>query len=308
MERDRRHPGLQISGLRRASLAFAFEFSGATGFDAPRAMFEIEPIDSFQRPDLQPYATMRRPLAHREQGIFVAEGTKVVRRLLESSFEVVSVVLPSKWLPEYEPLLRARPERLRVYLAEKSLLEQLTGYSMFQGVLAIAKVPPPLTLDQALAQTPSPRLLVATEAVANAENVGVLVRNCAAFGAGLLIVGETCASPFLRRAVRNSMGTLFRQPVLESPDLIHTLFHLRRMGIRCLAAHPHSPEATLSRANLRGDCCLLFGSEGDGLSARARAACDDAVMIPMAAGVDSLNVSNAVAVFLYEAARQRGRM
>lgn len=270
-------------------------------------MFQLQHIDSFERPELQPYATMRRPLAHREAGIFVAEGTKVVRRLLESDFEVVSVVLPEKWLPEYEALLRARPEEFTVYLAEKSMLEQLTGYSMFQGVLAIARVPAPLTLDEALARAARPRLIIATEAIANAENVGVLVRNCAAFGAGLLVVGETCASPFLRRAVRNSMGTLFRQPVFESPDLIRTLHELRRAGLRCIAAHPHAPEATLARASLRGDCCLVFGSEGDGLSSRARAACDEAVSIPMATGVDSLNVSNAVAVFLYEASRQRGR-
>jgi tRNA G18 (ribose-2'-O)-methylase SpoU len=148
-------------------------------------------------------------------------------------------------------------------------------------------------------------LIVALEGVSNSENVGVVVRNCAAFGAGLLVIGETCASPYLRRAVRNSMGAIFQLPVLESHDLVRTLETFRASGIRCVAAHPHAPEATLSRAGLRRDCCLVFGSEGDGLTHRTLAACDEAVSIPMAAGVDSLNVANAAAVFLYEALRQR---
>src|SRR2546430_12789258 len=100
-------------------------------------MFRTRKIDTFDLPALQPYRTMRRQLEHREQGIFVAEGEKVVRRLLESSFAVVSVLLPEKWLTELEPLLRSRPERIEVFLAEKKLLETLTGFSMYQGLLAV---------------------------------------------------------------------------------------------------------------------------------------------------------------------------
>jgi hypothetical protein len=73
-------------------------------------MFRIQKISSFDLPELQPYATMRRPLEHEGQGIFVAEGTKVVRRLLESRFAVVSVVLPEKWLEDFRPLQPAAPK------------------------------------------------------------------------------------------------------------------------------------------------------------------------------------------------------
>src|SRR5437879_5908089 len=100
-------------------------------------MFQVRSIVSLDLPELQPYRTMRRQLEHREQGIFVAEGEKVVRRLLESSFGVVSVLLPEKWLRDLEPLLATRRETVQVYVAEKTLLETLTGFSMYQGLLAV---------------------------------------------------------------------------------------------------------------------------------------------------------------------------
>src|SRR5262249_48871783 len=133
-------------------------------------MFHVRKIESFDSPDLQPYATMRRAIEHEHQGIFVAEGTKVVQRLLESDYTVVSVVVPEKWLEEFQPLLEKRPEDVAVYIAEKKLLESLTGFSMFQGVLAVGKIPPPVSLDDVLAHNKHPQLFVAVDALTNAEN------------------------------------------------------------------------------------------------------------------------------------------
>ena len=288
-------------------------------------MFRVEKISAFDLPELQPYATMRRPAEQERQGIFVAEGTKVVQRLLASRFIVVSVVLPEKFLDDFRPLLEPRPELITVYLAEKKLLESLTGFSMFQGVLAVGKIPPPASLDDLLSQDRQPMLLVAVDALTNAENLGALVRNCVAFGVQALIVGETSSSPFLRRAVRNSMGTIFQLPVIElaklglrhrfktrphvtSQTLAEFLKELRQRGVRCIAAHPHTDKILLSQADFSGDCCLVFGSEGDGISPAVLAACDEAVAIPMPPAVDSLNVGAAAAVFLYEAARQREKV
>lgn len=297
-------------------------------------MFHLQHIDTLDLPELAPYRTMKRPVEHQAQGIFIAEGEKVVRRLLESRFPVVSALLPEKWLVEFEPLLRARPEDFPVYVVQKKqVLEQLVGFSMFQGVMAVGRIPAPASLDAVLARSTRPRLLVAIDALTNAENLGVLVRNCVAFGVQALLVGETCASPFLRRAVRNSMGTIFQLPVVEvgtarcavqpaatmrqrgessqrddPASLADALRDLRADGIRCVAAHPPATGKTLSHAGLSDDCCLVFGSEGHGISAPVLAACDEAVAIPMAAGVDSLNVGSATAVFLYEASRQRGKM
>jgi tRNA G18 (ribose-2'-O)-methylase SpoU len=243
-------------------------------------------------------------------------------------------LFPERWIPEFEPFIQQRPEKeITVFVAEeKVLLEQLTGFSLFQGVLAVGKIPPPVTLEIIFDASSSPRLFVAIDELSNAENIGALVRNCVAFGVQALIVGETSSSPFLRRAVRNSMGTIFQLPVLElnrsgdfraplsaferpkrrdeppSITLVQTLHALRERGVRCVAAHPHADGKTISQADFARDCCIVFGSEGNGISPAVLKACDEAVMIPMPPTVDSLNVGGAAAVFLYEAARQRGKV
>jgi tRNA G18 (ribose-2'-O)-methylase SpoU len=118
------------------------------------------------------------------------------------------------------------------------------------------------------------------------------------------------------------MGTIFQLPVIEVgssrrddrtarravPTLVQTLRDLRARGVRCIAAHPHTDKKTLSQADFAGDCCLVFGSEGYGISASVLEVCDEAVAIPMPPTVDSLNVGAAAAVFLYEVARQRKKM
>ena len=104
------------------------------------------------------------------------------------------------------------------------------------------------------------------------------------------------------------MGTIFQLPVVEVWNLVHALRNLRARGIRCLAAHPHVTGRTLAQADFTDDCCLVFGSEGHGISPAVLEVCDDAVAIPMPPTVDSLNVASAAAVFLFEANRQRGKM
>jgi len=276
-------------------------------------MFHIQKVSALDLPELAPYRTLRRAAEHAAQGIFVAEGDKVVRRLLESDFGVISVLLPEGRVQEFTPLLQARKERdIPVFaFTKKSVLEELVGFEMFQGVLAIGKIPVMMTLEKVVAESPQPRLFAAVDGLTSAENIGLLVRNCAAFGTQALIVGETSSSPYLRRAVRNSMGTIFQLPIVElrpgtsHPTLVEALHHLQTHGIRCVAAHPHTDRRTLSQADFTRDCCVVFGSEGNGLSPGVLAACDEAVAVPMANGVDSLNVGAAAAVFLYEAARQR---
>jgi tRNA G18 (ribose-2'-O)-methylase SpoU len=270
-------------------------------------MYELRGITSLDDPALAPYRTLRKQVDHHARRIFVAEGEKVVRRLLESPWEVVSVVLPPGWVPYYEPLLRARPEALVVYVVEKPLLEQLTGYSYYQGVMAVGRVPAPPSLAGVLAGSRAPQLLVAVDGLTNAENVGAIVRTAAALGATALLTGPTTSSPFLRRAVRSSMGAVFQLPVIEAADLPGTLRELGALGIRCVAAHPREGSKSLPAVDLRGPVCLVFGAEGEGLSGAVLAACGEAAAIPMANGVDSLNVGGAAAAFLYEAARQRGQ-
>jgi tRNA G18 (ribose-2'-O)-methylase SpoU len=218
---------------------------------------------------------------------------------------VQSLLVTTDWLEKLTPQLNARAEDITVYVADKPLLETITGYKMHQCALAVAKIPRQLSFDELLATSPRPLLLAAVEGIASAENLGAIVRSCAAFGAHFLIVGETCGSPFQRRAVSGSMGSIFEQPVVQVDNLVQTLKRLRALGVRCLAADPCPDAKKLTAVNLRGDCCLVFGAEGPGLSEAVLAACDDLVEIPMPSHMNSLNVATCAAVFLYEATRQR---
>ena len=101
------------------------------------------------------------------------------------------------------------------------------------------------------------------------------------------------------------MGTTFEQPLIHVDNLVEKLASLRARGVRSLAAHPRPGAKKLTAVDLRGDCCLVFGAEGPGLSAAVLAACDEMIEIPMPSHMNSLNVAVATGIFLYEATRQR---
>jgi tRNA G18 (ribose-2'-O)-methylase SpoU len=266
----------------------------------------IRPVETLDDPFLRPYRTLRRPLEHQREGIFVAEGEKVVRQLLESTLDIISLLLTPEWLKIYQSTLEFRAGNVQVFVAPKPIVESIVGFHLHQGIMAVAHIPRPSSLAETLERSHRPRLLVAVEGLTNAENLGVLVRNCAAFGVDALLVGETSSSPYLRRAVRNSIGTVFRLPVVQLSGLVGTIHELRTAhDVHVIAAHPHTDQKVLHQATFDGDCCIVFGSEGEGVSADVLAACDESVAIPMRPGVDSLNVASASAVFLYETQRQR---
>ena len=293
--------------MLKAVLTSALFIAMAARFNSRVATLHIQPVQSLDAPELALYRTLKRVEEHERAGVLVAANFKTLKRLLASKYTVVSALVTPAWLEKLESQLRARAEaELPIYVAEPKLLETITGYVMHQGALAVAKIPPQPDLETLLKNSPRPLLLAAVEGLASAENLGAVVRSCAAFGAHILIVGETCGSPFQRRAVAGSMGTIFEQPVVCVENLAEILTTLRARGVRCLAAHPRADAKKLAAVDLRGDCCLLFGAEGPGLSAAALAACDDMVEISMPSHMNSLNVAVATGVFLYEATRQRG--
>lgn len=266
--------------------------------------FTVHPVTSIEGRELAPYRTLRRQLDHRRDGIFVAEGGFVVQRLLRSPLDVVSLLVTPVWLAKLRPQLTARHEATVIHVAQEVVLAEIVGFHAHQGVMAVGRIPPSPGLDEVLTASGRP-LLVALDGVANPENLGVIMRTCAAFGVTAAVVGETAADPWLRRAVRNSMGAVFSVPTIPVADLAASLVHLQhRHGISCLAACPTSGvspwDADLTRA-----CCLVLGHEGDGVRPEVAKACAGAVTVPMALGLDSLNVAGAAAVVLYEVRRQR---
>lgn len=227
-----------------------------------------------------------------------------MRRLLASGLPTISMLLTDEW---YEALIHsdftlATPD---IFVAEKKLLEAIVGFRMHQGIMAVGRVPPEPSLQELIANSPSPRLFVALDGLVFAENVGVVIRNCAAFGVQGVFVGKTSASPYLRRAVRNSMGTVFNIPIIHSFDLSQTLTELRsEYDLSITIADAHT-ETSIHHLDCRQDLCVVFGNEDSGVSDDVRAASTHAVRIPMAQEVDSLNVASASAVVLAEVVRQR---
>lgn len=278
-------------------------------------MTSIREVNSLTEEGLGPYRTLRRTADHLRDGIFVAEGELVVRRLIESGLEIVSLLLTPEWHERLAPQIEVLPSRRgqsrpedgpTIFIAGKPLLESIVGFNLHQGIMAVGRVPEEPALDAVLQDAPHPLLLAALDGLVNAENVGVIVRNCAALGAGAVIVDARAGSPYLRRAVRNSMGAVFRLPVLHVPSLPSTLGSLRReYGIRVVAACLQDAEP-LEQADLSGDVCIVFGNEGDGISEQVLRECTIRVAIPMENNVDSLNVASASSVFLYEV-RKQGR-
>lgn len=238
---------------------------------------------------------------------FVAEGGKVVRRLLYSRFDHVieSLLITPEWLLELRRELECRREDIDVYITDRRTMEEISGYTIFQGVKLTARLGRKHTLESVMKDTAPPRLFVACDGLANAENMGTVIRNTAAFGGHALIVGETSTSPLLTRTIRASMGTVFELPFIHEENLVNALKDLKWQGTRIVGAHAHAKQKTIGEVDFRGDVCVVFGSEGHGLSPKVEAACDDLVIIPISPHVDSLNVGSAVAVFLYEAVRQR---
>ena len=267
----------------------------------------IELVSSLDLPELMPYRTLRRPREHFEQRMFIAEGEKVVRRLLASPLRIRSMLLTPEWKAQLSAIPRFTTEEMILYVADHPLLEQIVGYNLHQGLMAIGELPedPPLIAILKAIHQAGAGLIVALDGLVNAENVGVIVRNCSGLGVQLILSGENSSSPYLRRAVRNSMGTVFRLPVVHVTDLAGTLRMLReRYSYKVLAADPRAPEV-IYRTDLRGNVCVAVGNEGDGLTQRIAAACTTQISIPMMNDTDSLNVANSVAVILSEAMRQR---
>jgi tRNA G18 (ribose-2'-O)-methylase SpoU len=267
----------------------------------------IRHIETLDHPELSPYRTLRRPAEHLRDGIFVAEGEKVVRRLLATELTVRSILVTPDWEARLlsEDLLAGR-DATALLVGGKELLETIVGFHLHQGIMAVANLPPDSALEAMLHAAPPPKLFVALDSLVNAENVGVVVRSCAAFGVHGIIVGESSSSPYLRRAVRNSMGAVFALPVHHASDLAHEL-RLLRTGHNCsiIAADPAGARP-VGETDFSSDTVIVVGNEGDGISQKVLAEATARVAIPMKGGIDSLNVANACAVFLYEARRQRG--
>ncbi|MES1164700.1 MAG: RNA methyltransferase [Verrucomicrobiota bacterium] len=225
-----------------------------------------------------------------EGGRFVAESERVVRRLVDSGLEIESVLLTA---PRLATLADALAGPFPVYLAAQSLLDDVAGFHVHRGCLALGHRPAVAALP------PGARTVVALEDLTDVDNLGAIARHAAAFGADALLLSPRCADPFYRKAIRVSLGAVFTLPVVRAARWPEDLLALRDGGLAVVGAVLDADAVPLDRFARPPRAVLLFGAEGPGLSPAARGACDHRVTIPMAAGADSLNVATAAALFLY---------
>ena len=258
------------------------------------------PIDRAEDPRLDDYRNVPDRELRVSRGVFLAEGRLVVHRLLESGrMTTRSVMVTAATLESMRDVLDEQSS-VPVYLVPQAVMNGVTGIDMHRGCLAVGERPTPLAVDTLTRK--AHRLLV-VERVANADNVGGLFRNAAAFGVDAVVLDQDSTDPLYRKAIRTSMAATLQVPFARDDQWPASLAVLKAAGFRVVGltlADAALPLRDAGPALRDRRVALVVGHEGDGLTAAAVAACDVQVRIPMAPGIDSLNVATAAAVALHE--------
>ncbi|MET0435161.1 MAG: RNA methyltransferase [Cellulomonas sp.] len=242
-----------------------------------------------------------------EKGLYIAESSTVLGRALAAGHRPRSVLVSPRWLPDLTAMLEARDpdgEPVRVYVADPAVLEAITGFHVHRGALAAMHRPPLPPVADVIAGA---RRVAVLEDVVDHTNVGAAFRSAAAIGVDAVLVTPRCADPLYRRSVRVSMGTVFQVPWTRVDPWPGGIDVLREAGFvtAALALSDDSVSLDALEADPPERLALVLGAEGDGLKPATIAAADLTVRIPMAGGVDSLNVAAAGAVAFW-ATRVRG--
>ena len=233
-------------------------------------------------------------------GLYMAEGAKVIARALAAGHGPRSILVTERWLDSVEALVESETP---IYVAPASLLDAVTGYDVHKGALAAMHRPPLASVADTVRDA---RLVVVLEGIVDHTNVGAVFRSAAGLGADAVLVSPTCADPLYRRSVKVSMGTVFQVPWTRIEPWPDALGELRDAGFTVAALALADDAMSLAEFAASGHkrVALVMGTEGDGLSHAAVAAADRVVTIPMAGGVDSLNVAAASAVAVWELRRR----
>jgi tRNA G18 (ribose-2'-O)-methylase SpoU len=277
-------------------------------------------VDDPEDPRLELYRALNDPAARlrqQDQAVFVVEGRLAVERLLASQYRVSSLLVDDHQVRTADALVAAtQAQGAPVLVASRAVVADTVGFALHRGVVAVANRPSPASPERILAEaaarfTPeaaSP-LVAVLEGLNDHENIGALFRNAAAFGVAGVLLDPTCADPLYRRSIRVSVGYVLHLPFARLVPWPTALHQVRAAGfvVAALAPRPAADsrgravslaelKTLMSGAGHPAGLALLLGAEGPGLTDSALAAADVVVPIPMANGVDSLNVATAAAI------------
>ncbi|MGV8978746.1 MAG: TrmH family RNA methyltransferase [Cellulomonas sp.] len=236
------------------------------------------------------------------KGLYIAESSTVLRRALGAGHRPRSVLLSPRWLPDLVTTFASLPDdgtSVPVYVAEQDVLEAITGFKVHRGALASMHRPPLASVQDLLSAArggTGARRVAILEDIVDHTNVGAIFRSAAGLGIDAVLVTPRCADPLYRRSVRVSMGTVFQVPWTRFETWPGGLADLRASGFTVAALALADDAVSLDDLAPPERLALMLGTEGDGLSRGAVEQADVVVRIPMAGGVDSLNVAAASAV------------
>jgi len=267
-------------------------------------MAEQVEVTAADDPRLADYRDLRdvqlRKHLEAEHGLFLAEGEKVVRRAVEGGYPVRSFLMAPRWLAGLADVLATTDAPC--YVVSEALAEEVTGFHVHRGALAsLARLP----LPQVDAVLDGARSVLVLEDVVDHTNVGAIFRAGAALGFDAVLLAPRSADPLYRRSIKVAMGAVFNLPWTRLEDWYDALPQLSARGFTTVAL-TLAPDAVPIDDAVAGldKVALVLGSEGHGLSQRWEQSADRRAIIPMAAGIDSLNVAAATAVACYVTARR----
>ena len=275
-------------------------------------ILKIEEITSLQDERVQMFSTLTEAQLRNRlepgKGIFIAESPKVIRVALQAGYEPVALLSERKHLEgdAKEIAERLSAKGVPIYTGERDVLAQLTGYTLTRGVLCAMRRPKERSIAEV---TEGARRVVIIDGVVDTTNIGVIFRSAAALGIDAVLLTRNSCDPLNRRAVRVSMGTVFLVPwtwidveTTAEGEQYHYTNQLRQLGFKTVAMALNDKAIRLDDERLKQEerLAIIMGTEGDGLPAETIAAADYVVIIPMAHGVDSLNVAAASAVAFWE--------
>lgn len=267
-------------------------------------MAEIVEIHDPGDPRLADYRDLRdvelRKHLEAREGLFLAEGEKVVRRAVEYGYRPRSFLMAPRWLDGLDDVLSTSDAPC--YVVPEAMAEQVTGFHVHRGALASLERKPLPDLAEVL---DGARSVLVLEDIVDHTNVGAIFRSGAALGFDAVLLSPRCADPLYRRAIKVGMGAVFSTPWTRLPSWYDALPGLSGAGFRTVALTLAADAVPVEEAVAGADrLALVLGSEGHGLSHRWETSADVRAIIPMREGIDSLNVAAATAVACYVAARR----
>lgn len=257
-------------------------------------------ITSLNQPGLEVFSTLTeaqlRNRVEPAKGIFIAESPKVIRVALNAGYEALSLLCERKHIEGDAADIVERIGDVPIYTGSRELLASLTGYTLTRGVLCAMRRPIAASVADVCANA---RRVVLIDGVVDTTNIGAIFRSAAALGIDAVLLSPTSCDPLNRRAVRVSMGSVFLVPWTWTDG---SFSELQALGFRTAAMALTDRSISIDHPALRAEkkLAIVMGTEGDGLPQATIEAADYVVRIPMAHGVDSLNVAAAAAVAFWE--------